>query len=421
MTTPDIRVTYEDLRKRIKHLQESTTSSGQQTAIMFCDLAKSTAYKSQRDQVVSLIKTYRHNAEVQESVKKLSGQVVKSLGDGILATFKVEDPEDIALPLNAAIRIQKQFERLNRDIVEEERILSRIGVSCGVVVDFAALNPDGERVLDPQGSPVDLAARLCSLAKPGQILIDTRTATLLSGLSGRFDLSPFAERSLKGFADKVTVQALRWSEHADLDLADPDPVYHSSGFLTSDFVLAKVSDTRKLARVVGHSHRHFCDNIELYNIVASKAAKTPEFLFELIFLDPFSPFKAYSELITRRRVSDLKPSIIQNIGAACRLFEDLGHSVKITCAQYPMAIPLLQADDTIYCGLPFKSITLEDGRREGVVDGPYFEADKNSQFGRRVLRHFDTDTRIEIPIAETAKGLIDIENFLKDASIVRPQ
>lgn len=413
MTAQDIRTAYEDLRNRIKELHNKA-ASGSQTAIMFCDLANSTAYKHRRNQVASLLKTYHHNAEIQDQVRKFSGQVVKSLGDGILATFRIDEPDDIALPLNAATRIQKAFERLNKDLAEDERILTRIGISCGVVVDFNVLNPEGEKVLDPQGSPVDLSARLCSLAKPQQVLLDSTTAAMLGNLSGRFELSPPHERSLKGFAEKTIVYALRWDDHADLDLAEPDPRYHSAGFLTTEFVLSRIAESISLARVAGHSHRHFCDNIELYNLVASKVARTELFSFELVFLNPFSPFKAYAELITRRRVADLKPAILQNLAAACRLFRDLKGNVNIVCAQYPMAIPFLQSDESIYCGLPFKSLALADGRREGVVGGPYFEVSKDSRLGQRVLRHFDTDIRIEVPIAEAAEGSIDLESYLRE-------
>src|SRR5579863_4295919 len=116
----DVRSSYEALRKRVEALHRKAASSRDYTAIMFCDLANSTASTSKRDQVISHLKTYRHNAEIYEQVKKLNGQIVKSLGDGVLATFRIDEPKDIAMPLNAAVRIQKHFDQLNRDIIEEE-------------------------------------------------------------------------------------------------------------------------------------------------------------------------------------------------------------------------------------------------------------------------------------------------------------
>jgi adenylate cyclase len=190
---------------------------------MFSDLAGSTAYKSQRDQVISLIKTYRHNAEIEEQVEKYRGQVIKSLGDGVLSTFSIEEPEDIALPVNAAIRIQKHFKLLNHGVGDEEKILTRIGISCGSVVDFKSLNPKGKLVNDPQGSTVDLAARLCSLAKATQIVCDSKTSDLLtSQTASRFDVVGPTFRVLKGFAERTPayvinpIAMLPWMTHPRL-------------------------------------------------------------------------------------------------------------------------------------------------------------------------------------------------------------
>src|SRR5947209_4918513 len=222
MDQDDIRSTYDDLRSRIEDLYRR--SQPKLTAVMFSDLAGSTAYKSQRDQVVSLIKTYRHNAEIEEQVEKFRGQVIKSLGDGILSTFSIEEPEDIALPINAAIRIQKHFNIINQHVGNEEKILTRIGISCGSVVDFKSLNPKGKIVNDPQGSTVDLAARLCSLAKATQIVCDSNTADLLTRqTASRFDFAGPISRILKGFTEKVSTYVLKWDPSCEITLDDPTP------------------------------------------------------------------------------------------------------------------------------------------------------------------------------------------------------
>lgn len=410
MDQDDIRSTYDTLRTRIEDLYHRSQPA--LTAVMFSDLAGSTAYKSQRDQVISLIKTYRHNAEIEEQVEKYQGHVIKSLGDGVLSTFSIEEPEDIALPVNAAIRIQKHFKLLNRGVGDEEKILTRIGISCGSVVDFKSLNPKGKLVNDPQGSTVDLAARLCSLAKATQIVCDSKTSDLLtSQTASRFDVVGPTFRMLKGFAERTPAYVIKWEPECDVTLDDPPPTFYSSGFLTTDFVLSRVRVADRIFRVVGHSHRHFCDNVELYNIVSSKVETSASFLFELIFLNPYSPFKHYSELITRRRVSDLKPMILQNIISACRLFKDLESNVKIVCSLYPMAIPFVHCDDVIFFSLPFRSLVTTT-KRDGVVDGPYFSADTSTMLGERLLRNFNSDGRIEIPITDTAEGKINLEELL---------
>ncbi len=414
MNSDDVRQDYETLRKRIEELHKSSLSGTGQTAVMFCDLASSTAYKSQREQVSSLLKTYRHNSEIQTQVKRFNGQVVKNLGDGILAVFKIDEPDDAALPLNAAIRIQKHFDAQNTNLSEDEQIHSRIGVAAGYVVDFNVLNAEGERVSDPQGSTVDKAARLCSLAKPCQIICDSTIISLLTKASIHFDILGPLKASLKGFRSGQQVHIVKWGDGAPTDLAEPAPIYQPIGFLTTEFVLHAVEESQCIFRVVGHSHRHFCDNVELYNIVASKIATNNQYRFKLVFLNPFSPFKSYSELITRRRVADLKPSILQNIVSACRLFKDLSANVEIIAAHYPMAIPLVQADDTLYCSFPFKSMHA-DARREGVVGGPYFEVKTDTDLGGRLVRHFESDPHTAIPIMDAVEGRINVEDLLATA------
>jgi len=190
---------YGILRKKIEEFHRQSASSEKKTAILFADLAGSTVYKSQRDLISSLLKVYRHNEEIRTQVRKFNGEVVKWLGDGVMATFSIDESDDIALPLQAIIIIQKHFENTNKHVREDERILSRIGISCGNVVDFSSVNPSGADVPDPQGPIVDLAARLCSLARTRQILCDDTVVRLVSESGRSFNLSKPSMRNLKGF------------------------------------------------------------------------------------------------------------------------------------------------------------------------------------------------------------------------------
>jgi class 3 adenylate cyclase len=357
LASNDIRSAYEQIRAQIETLHKESLQH--KTAVMFSDLAGSTAYKSQRDQVVSLLKTYRHNSEIEEQVEKFRGEVVKSLGDGILSTFHVDEPDDIVQPIQAAIRIQKHFALFNRNVTEDEQILTRIGISCGSVIDFTGLNAKGKQVKDPQGSAVDLAARLCALAKPTQIIIDHATSDLLEKqTSFKCALSDSWLRSLKGFGAKVPVRAVVWNGESNIALDEPTPIYASSGFLTTDFVLSQARIANERFRAVGHSHRHFCDNVELYNLVHSKS------------------------------------SINKNIP----------DNVRIVCSQYPMAIPFVQADERLYFSLPFRSISTE-GKREGVVDGPFFSTTAETDLGRRLLRNFEVCLHVSLlDRDETSRG-----------------
>jgi class 3 adenylate cyclase len=73
------------------------------------------------------------------------------------------------------------------------------------------------------GSVVNLASRLCDVALDGQVLLDSDTA---SGLSGEFALEAPGDRELKGLGDKTAVYAVlpkavvsafAWREKAGMD------------------------------------------------------------------------------------------------------------------------------------------------------------------------------------------------------------
>jgi adenylate cyclase len=74
-------------------------------AVMFADLCDSTAYKLERGDSEGLIKTYRHNTIVIAAVAKAGGNIVKFIGDEVMATFDQPDACDRAL--EAALEIQK--------------------------------------------------------------------------------------------------------------------------------------------------------------------------------------------------------------------------------------------------------------------------------------------------------------------------
>lgn len=411
MTKKDIQKTYSELTKQIEDLHKRSITSESLTAIMFCDLKGSTNYKSHRELVTSLIKIYRHNTEIQTQVKKFNGMVIKSLGDGLMATFQVNEPDDISMPVECSVRIQRRFHSMNQNLNDDEKILCCIGITCGSVVDFNALNPSGKLISDPQGPKVDLAARLCSLAKPQQILCDSKTANLVSDMPHNFNLSEGDKRELKGFSDDIEIFAVQWGNDADLSIAYPPPIYYPKSFLTTDFVLSKITESSSIIRVVGLSNRHFCDNIELYNLILNKIRENKSYHFELVFLNPFSKFKSYSELITRRQATDLKPDIIRNLKSACKLFNDIANNVHVVCSDYPMAIPLVQYDNTLCFSLPFRSVS-SIGRKKGVVDGPFFQIPSDSELGKRIMYNFDMDQKIEVPIKKIVTDEIDLESIL---------
>lgn len=98
---------------------------------------------------------------VQPVLKEYRGQVIKTLGDGILAIFKH--------PLNAvvaALEIQKRVTQHNAFKVDEEKLQLRIGLNTGQVIRKAS---------DIFGDVVNVASRMQAAAEPGDILLTYET------------------------------------------------------------------------------------------------------------------------------------------------------------------------------------------------------------------------------------------------------
>jgi adenylate cyclase len=89
-----------------------------------------------------------------------NGRLVKSLGDGMLLDFA-----DVRSGVSAALAIQRERSRANVDRPDDRRIMLRTGMEVSDVIVEAN---------DVYGRGVNLAARLMSLAGPGEIVVSQR-------------------------------------------------------------------------------------------------------------------------------------------------------------------------------------------------------------------------------------------------------
>lgn len=94
---------------------------------------------------------------IADRIRNSGGEVVHYAGDAILARF-----QSVVAATNCAIGIQNAIDTLCAELVEDKRLLFRIGINLGeVIVDRSDIYGDG----------VNVAARLESLADPGGICI----------------------------------------------------------------------------------------------------------------------------------------------------------------------------------------------------------------------------------------------------------
>jgi adenylate cyclase len=90
-------------------------------------------------------------------IKQHRGRVVDSPGDNLLAEFA-----SVVDAVQCAVAVQKELQARNSELPENRRMLFRIGVNLGDVID------EGERIY---GDGVNIAARLESIADPGGICV----------------------------------------------------------------------------------------------------------------------------------------------------------------------------------------------------------------------------------------------------------
>jgi predicted ATPase/class 3 adenylate cyclase len=195
--------------------------------ILVTDLVASTEQRvgwgEERAEVVRRL----HDGVLRSSVAAAGGRVVKSMGDGVLATFA-----GAAEALVAATAIQGETARHNRRH-PEQALAVRIGVSAGdVAVD------DG----DVFGTPVIEASRLCAAAAGGTILAADLVVLLARGRGGhRFERA--GELVLKGLAEPVAASLLVWQDPAGSSVPLPVP-------LTVDMAVELVGRGVELGRLV---------------------------------------------------------------------------------------------------------------------------------------------------------------------------
>ena len=123
-----------------------------------------------------------HDRVVRDALADQGGREVKHTGDGIMAAFL-----SAACAVRAACNMQTAL-REHNDGGAEFPVSIRVGISAGEPV---------EDHNDLFGSTVQLAARLCAKADPGQILVSDVVAGLCIGKGLKF--SGAGACDLKGF------------------------------------------------------------------------------------------------------------------------------------------------------------------------------------------------------------------------------
>jgi class 3 adenylate cyclase/predicted ATPase len=171
-----------------------------QATILFCDLAGSTALSTSLDPEDLRDVLRRYQAAAVSVINQHEGFVSAYLGDGILVQFGYpraheDDPERAiraGLEVATAVRGLHIRPGLPLDV--------RIGIATGLTVVGDLIGEGASREAAVAGQTPNLAARLQSLAHPGEVIISDTTKRLAGAL---FELVDLGKQNLKGFDKPV--------------------------------------------------------------------------------------------------------------------------------------------------------------------------------------------------------------------------
>ena len=159
------------------------------TAILSADaVGYSRLMGDDEEATIRTLTEYRETITTQ--VNQHKGRVVDSPGDNVLAEFA-----SVVDAVRCAVETQKQIAERNADLPENRRMLFRIGVNLGDVVD------EDDRIY---GDGVNITARLESLAEAGGICI---SGTAFDQVKGKLEVGYkyLGEQKVKNIKEPVRI------------------------------------------------------------------------------------------------------------------------------------------------------------------------------------------------------------------------
>jgi serine/threonine-protein kinase len=157
--------------------------------VMFTDIAGYTERTGAQSREEAARWLELHDALLQPLIRAYRGKLVKTIGDAFLVTFT--SPTDAVL---CGTAIQDRLFQHNQQAASEDQIHVRVALSAGEV---------RMRKGDVLGEPVNLAARIESLAEPGQVLLSDAVYATMN--VAEVQVSPIGEHTFKGIKRSVIV------------------------------------------------------------------------------------------------------------------------------------------------------------------------------------------------------------------------
>jgi class 3 adenylate cyclase len=180
-----------------KHIEKSKKD----VTVLFTDIERSTEFWDQHGDTAGRLMLDLHNKLMFPVIKTFKGEVTKTIGDSIMASFR--SPENA---VRAAIGMQQMLNKRKQED-EDLDIKIRIGIHTG-----KAIVEKG----DIFGDVVNVASRIEKMGKGDQILLSSATSRGLTGKKRKFRLKKRDTLVPKGKKRAMTIYLCDWKKHRSL-------------------------------------------------------------------------------------------------------------------------------------------------------------------------------------------------------------
>jgi len=188
--------------------EELLKTHRREITVEFFDLRGFTSFtdNAEPEEVMDLLRTY--HAALGKLVLENQGTLERFAGDAVMVFYN--DPLPVERPAEHAVRAALAM----LDAFEPIAALWKkrgyeLGLGVGIAQGYATLGAigfEGRWDYAAIGNVTNLAARLCSEAKSGQVLADRKTMAVLDGV---FEFDALGPLTLKGFSQPVPAFSLR--------------------------------------------------------------------------------------------------------------------------------------------------------------------------------------------------------------------
>jgi adenylate cyclase len=183
--------------------EDPLKSHRRELTVVFFDLRGFTAFAetAEPEEVMGVLREY--HGELGKLILAHEGTLERFAGDGLMVFFN--DPVPVPDPAARAVRLALSAQERAGELTAKWRTLGfDLGLGIGIAQGYAtigAIGFEGRWDYGAVGTVTNLAFRLCSEAKPGQIIVTRR---VLAAVDGLVQAQPLGELALHGFLKPVS-------------------------------------------------------------------------------------------------------------------------------------------------------------------------------------------------------------------------